>query len=500
MQEIFKTVKPEEVGVKSSNVKKLYEKIEEIGLTAHSVLMLKGDKIFTEAYWKPFHKDFCHRMYSETKSFVAIAIGLLVEDGLINLDDKICDYFRDKIDGPIHEYLEAQTIRDMLTMTTCLVSEPLYKNPHGDRDRVHIYFNRHQITKPSGTSWAYDSTGSLVLCALVERVAKKSLLDFLKERIFNHIGSFKNASVLTIPSGESWGDSALICTTRDMATFARFVLNYGTWNGKRLMSEEFLRDATSPLVDNSLNNHPSKYHTYGYGYQIWRVGEDCFAFIGMGNQLTICNTKNDVIFICTMDTQGSSYSEDILFDFIQTYIYDDMVDHALPVDKKANDELEEYINNLKLRSVRGKKEHPLIEKINGKTYKPLDKNPQGITEFSLSFNDDGSGTFDYTNAQGKKQIAFKYGENAFGKFPQLGYSKTVAITPAGGDFMYEYGASGAWTYGNRFMLFVQIIDVYFGNLTIMFTYKDDIVNVKMTKYAEHFLDEYTGSFTAKIVE
>ena len=125
MQEIFKTVTPEEVGVKSENVKKFYEKLEELQIASHSVLMLRGDKIFTEAYWKPFHKDFGHRMYSQTKSFVAIAIGLLVEDGLISLDDKICDYFRDKIDTPVHEYLEAQTIRDMLTMTTFLVSDPV---------------------------------------------------------------------------------------------------------------------------------------------------------------------------------------------------------------------------------------------------------------------------------------------------------------------------------------------------------------------------------------
>ncbi len=494
MSEIFKTVKPEEVGVKSENVKKFYKKLEDMGLTTHSILMLRGDKIFTEAYWYPFHKDFCHRMYSETKSFVGVAIGLLVDDGLINLDDKICDYFRDKIDGPIHEYLENQTIRDMLTMTTCLVAGNHFLSK--DPDRTHAYLNNHTITKPSGTTWAYDSPGSQVLCDLVERLTGKSLLDYMKEKIFNHIGSFKTAQVLKAPNGVSWGDSAMICTARDIASFGRFVLNYGTWNGKRLMSEQYLREATSPLVDNSLINHPSKYHTYGYGYQIWRVGEDCFAFIGMGCQLTICNTKKDVIFVCNSDNQGSYYSYDAMINLVQMYIFDTIVDEALPINEKTNAEVDELISGLKLRSVRGKKDHPLIEKINGKTFVPTDKNPQGITEFSLSFNKDGSGTFDYVNAQGKKQIAFKYGENAFGKFPQLGYSDEYERIPAGGDFMYNCAASGAWTYGNRFMLFVQIIDKYFGNVSMMFTYKDDIVHVNMSKVAEYFLDEYAGSFTA----
>ncbi len=498
MQEIFKTVKPEKVGIKSQNVKKFYEKVNEYGLDFHSVLMLRGDKIFTEGYWYPFNKNSLQRMYSQTKSFVAIAIGLLVEDGIINLDDKIVDYFQDKIESEVHEYLKNQTIREMLTMTTSLSCASHFLTKANDR--VHLYMNNHTITKPSGTTWAYDSAGSQVLCSLVERLVKKPMLDFLKERIFNHIGSFQNARILKIENGDSWGDSAMLCTTRDMATFGRFVLNYGTWKGKRLMSEEYLKEATSPLVDNSLNAHLSKHHSYGYGYQIWRNSEDCFAFMGMGNQLTICNTKNDIIFVCTADSQGSTYNEDAIINLLQTYIYDTVVDNELPSDESAFNELNDLCSNLKLRSVRGKKEHPLIEKINGKVYKPIQKSPQGITEFSLSFNEDGSGTFDYVNAQGKKQISFKYGDNAYGKFPQLGYSGEYACVPQGGDYMYDYAASGAWTYGNRFIIYVQIIDIYLGNISMMFTYKDDIVHVSMAKTAEYFLGEYFGMFTAKITE
>ena len=495
MSEIFKTVKPEEVGVKSQNVKKFYEKVEEIGLTEHGVLMMRGDKIFSEAYWQPFHKDFCHRMYSETKSFVGIAIGLLVEDGLVNLDDKICDYFRDKIDGPIHEYLENQTIRQMLTMTTSVRCEGHFLSK--DKDRTHLYLNSKRIVRPAGTTWEYDSAGSQVLCSLVERLTGKKLLDYMKERIFNHIGSFKTAEVLMVPTGESWGDSAMVCTLRDIASFGRFLLNYGTWNGKRLMNEEYIREATSPLVDNSLSGHTSKYHTHGYGYQIWRVGEDSFGFIGMGCQLTICNPKKDIIFACNSDNIGASYGYDAIIELFNTYIIDTVIDEELPSDEDAYADLVNYCSNLKLRSLKGEKYNPLVEKINGKVYKPIETNPQGITEFSLSFNEDGSGTFDYVNAQGKKQICFKYGDNAFGKFPQYGYSNEYSSIPAGGDFMYKCATSGAWRPGNKFMLYVQIIDKYFGNLTISFFYKDDIVNVVMDKNAEYFLGEYLGEFTAK---
>ena len=72
---------PESVGISSKVVKKFIEKIEKRGLASHSMLFVRGDKIFGEAYWKPFHKDFLHRMYSQTKSYVSVAIGLLEEEG-----------------------------------------------------------------------------------------------------------------------------------------------------------------------------------------------------------------------------------------------------------------------------------------------------------------------------------------------------------------------------------------------------------------------------------
>ena len=96
--EIFKKVTSESVGIKSECLEKFINHLQNKGIVMHDVVMAKGDNIFFEAYWKPFDKDFCHRQYSQTKSFVGIAIGLLEEEGKLNLGDKIADYFRDKIE------------------------------------------------------------------------------------------------------------------------------------------------------------------------------------------------------------------------------------------------------------------------------------------------------------------------------------------------------------------------------------------------------------------
>ena len=145
-------------------------------LNLHSMLLMRGEDIFLEAYWAPFNKDTPHRMYSVTKSFVSVAIGLAEEDGLIDLDRPIVDYFPEKLDGELCEALKKQTVREMLTMTTVGPATSWFKA--GDPDRTHLYFNNRGDCRPSGTVWQYDSSGSQVLCNLVEKVTGKRLFEY----------------------------------------------------------------------------------------------------------------------------------------------------------------------------------------------------------------------------------------------------------------------------------------------------------------------------------
>ena len=248
---LFEKITPEQAGISSQNVERLIRFYERNGLAMHSLLFMKGDKLFGEYYWAPFTADYCHRMYSQTKSYVGVAIGLLLEDGKITLDDVVADHLKCRIDSEIHPYSKKQTIRDMLLMTTNHQQELWFSTP--DMDRTHQYFCTDEITRPSGTRWAYDSAGSQVLGTLVEVVTGKSLFDYMYERIFKHLGTFKTARILKSSNGDAWADSALLCTPRDMMSFARFVMNYGKWEGKQLMSESYLKEATSAVGSNAIS-------------------------------------------------------------------------------------------------------------------------------------------------------------------------------------------------------------------------------------------------------
>lgn len=240
---MLKNVSPEQAGISTEHVYTFLNSLVKRGFPLHSVLLMRGTDIFLEAYWKPFHKDFQHRMYSATKSFVSVAVGLAVEDGLIDLDKPMIEYFPEKIDSPVCPELQAQTVRQMLTMTT--VGGPKNWFASADPDRTHYYFHERGSCRPAGTVWQYDSSGSQVLSALVEKVTGKPLLTYLRERIFRHLNAFSDARILQTPNGDSWGDSALICTCRDLAVFAQFVGNYGQWEGKQLMNAAYLKEAAS---------------------------------------------------------------------------------------------------------------------------------------------------------------------------------------------------------------------------------------------------------------
>ena len=485
---------PESKGLDSRHIKTYIERLNKRQMHMHSVLMMRGNDIIYEGYWAPYNKDYCHRMYSVTKSFVAVAIGLCIEDGLISLDDCVYDYFPTRREENIDPHVKKQTVRQMLTMST--VGYPCSWFTHPDPDRTHIYFSDHGKRRAPGTIWEYDSSGSQVLCSLVETVTGKTLFDYLNERIFTHLGTFKDAKILQTRNGDSWGDSALICSTRDLASFARFVMNYGTYNGKRLMNEEFLKDATSKLVDNRWDGHLHAFK-HGYGYQIWKGEEDSFAFVGMGDQLAVCIPKYDFIFCCTGDNQGNEAARDYIIYELYDCIVDNLQNTALNPDPVVVNELEKLTSSLSLFALKGLSDSPLREKIDNKTF-VCEENKLGLSEFTFNFNGTDKGELKYTRGGREMTLPFVVNENVFGYFPELSYSRERGAERTTDGFMYKDAVSFAWLSETKIMVLVQIIDEYLGNASLTFAFNGDEATAMFARTAEDFLWEYDGQARAKL--
>lgn len=494
---MFNTVTPEQAGISSRAVSKFLRKLEERGVYMHGLLMMRGQNIFSECYWAPYRRDSVHRMYSQTKSFVGIAIGLLEEEGKLNLDDTIVSYFPEKIHGTPDPWLAKQTVRQMLLMETTGRNTTSWFLDETAVDRTEHYFRTKESAHPAGTFWQYDSPGSQVLCNLVEKLSGKTMLAYLKEKLFNSMGTFQTAKMLKTRNNDSFGDSSMICTLRDMASFGRLLMQGGVHNGKRLMNEGYIREATSNLVDSDENGFCENFHI-GYGYQIWQAPRGGFAFVGMGAQMTVCLPGQDFLFTCAADGQGhlgAAGAETLILTALYDFVVDALQDSPLPPDEEAYSQYLEQSQTLRLKHLPGKADAPFAEVINGVTYL-CDKNPTGITEFSFCFGENQTGEFHYINAQGKKVLAFGLGKNVFGKFPQLGYAREHACIPTEDGFLYDCAASAAWREDRKLLLKVQIIDDYLGNFVAIFCFDENRCTVRLTKHAEAFLNEYHGVINA----
>lgn len=482
----FKSITPEEAGISSKIILEFLKTLDSYNFCTHDVIMARDDKIFAEVYYKPFDRDFKHRMYSISKSFVSVALGMAAEEGLLSLSDKMIKYFPDYVPADADELIREASIRDFLTMETSVQNHILWF-PTGTKDRTEMYFKKNGEKVP-GSIFCYDSPGSYMLGVIVEQVTGKPFLEYMKEKALVDIGFSEDAYCLTVPGGHSFGDSGVMCTARDLLTFARFVMNKGEWCGKQYMDRNYLEEAVKKQVSNA-NTTQVIYNTYGYGYQIWKAPNNGFAFIGMGDQFAICDPETDFIFIINCDNQGSKpATRVVLYHELYKSIISALSD-PIEKDEDAYAKLCEYTENAQLFSLKQEEVNPFENEINGKVYE-LNENPMKIEYIKLNF-EGKKGILTYKNAQGLKKLAFGLGYNEFGKFPQEGYSDMIAGEYAPGNY-YDCACSADWIEDKKLRIKVQIIDKYFGNACFIFSFKDSRVSVLMTKSAENFLLEYEG--------
>ncbi len=291
------------------------DKINECKVDLHGFILEEKGTIIKEWYKEPFGPNYNHRMYSVSKSFVSIAIGILVDDGKISLDDKVCRFFPEyEPEDGFYPRMQELTIKDCLTMQSCH-SKTTYRI-FEDSDWVQTFF----VKKPdhrAGCVFSYDTSAALVMGALVEKITGKSLLEFLRERVFDRIGFSKESYIMTEPGGKSHAGSGLVCTLPDLLKVSEFLLNKGRVSNEQLLSEEYINEATKIQTATSLQGNLDE--GFGYGYFFWLTRKPGFCMYGMGGQLALIFPEKEMIFVCMADTQttdGLSHLYDAFYDYL----------------------------------------------------------------------------------------------------------------------------------------------------------------------------------------
>lgn len=448
---------PQTAGVPAAGICEFFKALDDTPIDMHSVIMARHGKILLESYYKPYNAEKLHRMYSVTKSFVSLAIGALCTEGRISLDDRITKYFPEF--PAKHEYIEKTTIRDMLMMRSPH-DYTTYKQ-HPEMNWVESWFKTLPTHEP-GTVFAYDTSATHTLGALVEKLSGKSLLDYLRGVCLDEIGFSKNSYCLTDPQGVSIGGSGMMAAPMDIMRTAMLIMNGGEWNGKQLLDREYLKAATS-FQTRTETRGSFQDERQGYGMQFWRVRHNSFMMYGMAGQLALFVPDKDFILVTTADTLSSRDGLQDILDAFWNHIYRNL-DKCIEGGEK---ELEEILRNRALAPVPG----------GGRTFSgdfKMDENKVGLTHIGITTDENG-GELRYTNKTGSHTLKFGTGGFEYGDFPYYGC---------------ECITSGAWQEENRLIIKSRLIGEMIGSVNMELYFSDNGVTLSSKKTEGHYFGEF----------
>ena len=380
MNTITNTTFPEAKGISASCIIDTLSEIDIRGISMHSFLLCKDDCLVAEGYYAPVKKNDLHRMFSVTKSFVSIAIGLLQEEGRLSLDDSIVKFFPEYVPNTCeaHPWLLATTIRDMLSMRSCHASTT-YDKFSSKTDWVKSFFTVAPTHKP-GTVFHYDTSATHTLCALVEKLTNMKMLDYLRNKVLNEIGFSQEAYCLTDGFGVSMGGSGLMATSRDLMCFALLILHNGKLNGKQYISADYIKEATSFQTATCVTG-PVPSESQGYGLQFWVGEHDSIVCYGMGGQLAILLPEYNTAIVTTADTQGYQGGNQVIYDAIFRHILPELEKRQSPWTPSDEEKLafEQFMSKLAMRPLNHNKS--AFEAWNNKSENVNDINTSFLTNF-----------------------------------------------------------------------------------------------------------------------
>src|SRR6185436_7185477 len=289
---------PEAQGVSSQSVGDFVKAVDQIH-TLHSFMIVRHGQVIAEGWWQPEAADKPHVLWSLSKSFNSTAVGLAIAEGKLSLDDLVLKFFPGQAPAEPSENLKAMKVRDLLTMTCGHDTEP---KRVGGVPAVKDFLAQPVPHNP-GTHFLYNTLGSYTLSAIVTKVTGQTSLEFLKSRLFEPLG-IENPDWPSSPEGNSLGGYGLKLCTEDIAKFGQLYLQKGKWNGKQLLPENWVEQATNKQVPNDQEGH-SKIGidwVQGYGFQFWRCTHNSFRGDGANGQLCVVIPEKDAVIAITADT------------------------------------------------------------------------------------------------------------------------------------------------------------------------------------------------------
>jgi CubicO group peptidase (beta-lactamase class C family) len=447
---------PEAQGIPSSAVLAFVEEAAKNIQELHSFMLLRHGCVVAQGWWAPYTPERPHWLFSLSKSFASTAIGLAVAEGRLSVDDPVISFFPEETPARVSANLAAMHVRHLLSMSTGHAEDSTGRMRRR-RDWVRAFLAMPVKHQP-GTHFVYNSGATYMLSAIIQKVTGQKLLDYLQPRLFEPLG-IKNPTWESSPEGINVGGWGLSICTPDIASFGQLYLQKGAWEGRQIVPQAWVEEATAFHVPNDGENPDWR---QGYGYQFWRCQHGAYRGDGAFGQFCIVMPEQEAVLAIT---SGVGDMQSVL-DLVWKRLLPAMRPAPLPADPAAQEALAARLAGLAYAPPTGTLASPLEANVTSKLYR-FAPNELKLRSLTIDFQAD---TCRVTVRGGRRKHAVTCGRGVWreGQSDLFFGSEQPVV------------ASGVWRAADTLELTVRFIETPFYNtLTCRFVEDRVEVNGKM---------------------
>jgi len=268
-----------------------------------ALLIVHDGKLRLERYGLGFDAGGRWTSFSVAKSITSTLVGAAIRDGYIrSMDDKVSDYIPE-MKGSAYDDV---SIRQLLTMTSGVRWNEDYADPNSDVakfnghkpedgvDALVSYMRKLPREAPAGTRWHYSTGETNLVGVLLNQATKKPLATYLSEKIWVPAGMEQQATWILNRTGQEISGCCIQAATRDFARFGVFILNGARIDGKSIVPDGWLLEATTTRTD---VGRPGR----GYGYFWWTYADGSYAARGIFGQGLFIDPKRKLVIALNAD-------------------------------------------------------------------------------------------------------------------------------------------------------------------------------------------------------
>ncbi len=333
---------PEAQGISSSDILGFVHAVDKHIESMNSVMLVRHGRVVAEGWWAPYDAAFPHSLFSLSKSFTSTAVGLAIAEGKLSVDDAVIKFFPEDTPPEPSKNLKEMRISDLLRMSTGHQDEPA-RTPAKPWTTI---FLAQPVPHKPGTHFLYNTSATYMLSAIVQKVTGKTVLDYLRPRLFEPLG-IEHPTWEASSEGITIGGYGLSIRTEDIARFGQLYLQKGNWNGKQLVPAEWVEAATTRQTSNGSN--PRSDWDQGYGYQFWRCRNNAYRGDGAFGQFCIVMPEQDAVIAITSGVKDMQSVLNLVWDKLLPA----MKPAPLATDDDSRRKLELTLTRLTLRPQEG---------------------------------------------------------------------------------------------------------------------------------------------------